>query len=58
MYFFLQYAPNEIFKILKLFKYNMKFTRAACWIKNKQQRQKHHTHNILTVSLLLVIIVM
>ena len=32
MQFFLQNAQNEIFKILKMFKYNMKFTRAACWI--------------------------
>ena len=29
MQFFLQNAKNEIFKILKIFKYNMKFIRAA-----------------------------
>ena len=30
MQFFLQNIQNEIFKILKMFKINMKFTRAAC----------------------------
>ena len=30
MQFFLQNVQNEIFEILKMFKYNMKFTRAAC----------------------------
>ena len=30
MQFFLQNVQNEIFKILEMFKYNMKFTRAAC----------------------------
>ena len=30
MQFFLQNVQNEIFKILKLFKNNIKFTRAAC----------------------------
>ena len=30
MQFFLQNAQNEIFKILKMFKYNTKFIRAAC----------------------------
>ena len=38
MQFFLQYVPNEIFKILKQHEIwkqhenNMKFTRSACWI--------------------------
>ena len=27
---FFQNVQNETFKILKMFKYNMKFTRAAC----------------------------
>ena len=30
MYFFFQNVQNEILKILKMFKNNMKFTRAAC----------------------------
>ena len=30
MQFFLQNVQNEIIKILKMFKNNMKFTRAAC----------------------------
>ena len=30
MQFFLETVQNEIFKILKMFKYNMKFTRATC----------------------------
>ena len=30
MQFFLQNVQNEIFKIFKMFKNNMKFTRAAC----------------------------
>ena len=28
-------APDEIFGILKMFKNNKKFTRAACWISSK-----------------------
>ena len=30
MQFFFQNVQNKIFKILKIFKYNMNFTRAAC----------------------------
>ena len=30
MQFFLQNVQNEIFKIFKMFKNNMKFTRSAC----------------------------
>ena len=30
MQFFFQNVQNEIFKIFKMFKNNMKFTRAAC----------------------------
>ena len=33
--FFLQNVRNEIFKILKMFKYTFKLTRAACWINSK-----------------------
>ena len=33
--YFFQNVRNEIFKILKMFKYNMKFTRTACWIDSK-----------------------
>ena len=35
MQFFLHSAQNEILKLLKMFKSNMKFTRAACWINSK-----------------------
>ena len=35
MHFFLQNIRNEIFKILKMFKYNMKFTRTAGRINSK-----------------------
>ena len=41
---FLQNVQNEIFKILKMFKYNMKFTRAASWINSKiSNRDKNIT---------------
>ena len=55
MQFFFQNLKSNLFKILKMFKYNMNFTREACWMnsKKKQQRQKHHTHGILILSLLL-----
>ena len=44
MQFFLQNVRNEIFKILKMFKYNMKFTRTACWINSKiSNRDKNIT---------------
>ena len=33
--FFLQNVQNEIFKIFKMFKNNMIFTRAAHWINSK-----------------------
>ena len=32
---FIQNVQNQIFKILKIYKYNMKFTRVACWINSK-----------------------
>ena len=35
MQLFLQNIQNEILKILKMFKNNLKFTRAACWINSK-----------------------
>ena len=56
--FFLQNVQNEILKVFKMFKNNMKFTQAACWINSKirSRDKKHHTHNILILSLLLVII--
>ena len=40
---FLQNFQNEIFKILKMFKHNMKFTRAACWIKSKISNRDKNT---------------
>ena len=51
-------ARDMIFKISKMFKDSMKFTKAALLneLKNKQQRQKHHTYDILILSLLLVIL--
>ena len=57
MQFLLQNVQIKIFKILEMFKYNIKFTRAACWINSKEkERKKYHTHDILIFSLLLVII--
>ena len=35
MQFFLQNVQNEIFKIFRMFKSNMKFIRVACWINCK-----------------------
>ena len=52
MQFFLQNVQNEMLNV----KYNMKFTRTPC-ILNKQQIQKHHAHDILILSLLLVVII-
>ena len=46
--FFFQSVQNKIFEILKIQLLN--------YLKNKQQRQKHHTHDVLILSLLLVII--
>ena len=44
MQFFLQNVRNEIFKILKMFKYNIKFTRTTCWINSKiSNRDKNIT---------------
>ena len=55
MHFFLQNVQNEIFMIFKIFKNNMKFARLTWWINSKkQQRQKHQTHNIPILSLLLI----
>ena len=47
MQFFLQNVPNEIFKIFKMFKNNMKFIGAACWINSKtSNRDKNTTFKI------------
>ena len=44
MQFFLQNVQNGIFKIFKMFKNNMKFSRAACWINFKiSNRGKKNT---------------
>ena len=57
--FSLQNVPNDIFKIFKMFENRIKVTRAPCWINSKiGKKQKHYTHNILILSLLLVIIMM
>ena len=38
---FHQNVQNEIFKILKMSKYNMKFTRAACWDQKPETKTPH-----------------
>ena len=43
MQFFRQNVQNEIFCILKIFKYNVKFTRAACWINSKIRKRGRNT---------------
>ena len=43
MQFFLQNVQNRIFKILEMFKSNMKFTRAACWIYSKISNRNKKT---------------
>ena len=55
MQFFLQNVQTEIFKIFKMFRNNIKFTRVNSKISN---RQKHQAQNILFLSLLLVIIML
>ena len=48
MSFFLQNVQNVIFKVLKMFKNNKKFTRPACWINSKiGNRDKNTTFMIL-----------
>ena len=47
MQFLLQSVQNEIFKILKMFKKNMKFTKAACWINSKISNWDKNTTLIL-----------
>ena len=44
MKFFLQNAPNEIFKIFKMFQSNMKFTRTACWINSATETKSPHSY--------------
>ena len=49
---FLQNVQNDFlqndFKIFRMFKNNMKFTRAACWINSKtSNRQNYHTQTFL-----------
>ena len=44
MQFFLQNVSNEISEIFKMFKNNMNFTRASCWINSKiSNRDKNNT---------------
>ena len=43
MQFFLKNAQNEIFKILKMFIYNMKFTGTACSINLKISNKDKNT---------------
>ena len=41
--FFLQNVQNKIFKILEMFKTNMKFTKAGCWINSKISNRSKNT---------------
>ena len=51
MQFFLQNIQNEIFKILKMFRYDMKFTKEACYIISKiSNRDKNTTLKIFLFS--------
>ena len=43
MQFFLQNFQNYIFKILKMFKNNMKLTRPACWFNSKISNRDKNT---------------
>ena len=57
--FLVQNVQNEILKILKMFKNNMKFTWEARCINSKissKSRQKHHAHDIDILSVLFIII--
>ena len=40
MQFFIQNVKNEISNILKMFEYNIKLTRAACWITSFARKKK------------------
>ena len=44
-YFSFQKFKNEIFKTIKMFKCNMKFTRAACWINSKMSSRNKKPHS-------------
>ena len=52
MQFFLQNIQNEIFKIFKMFKNNMKFTRAACWFNSKISNRDKNTAFIILLFVL------
>ena len=57
--FLLQNVQNKIFEILKVFKSNMKFTRAACWINSKiNSGLQHHTHSMLRLYLLIIMLLL
>ena len=45
MQLFLQNVQNEIFKILKKFKYNLNFTRGACWINSQKSNSDKKNHS-------------
>ena len=45
MQFFLQNVQNVIFKILKMFKDNTKFTTSACWINSKIRKRDKTPHH-------------
>ena len=47
MQFFLQNVQNQIFKISRMFKNNMKFTRAACSINSKISNRDKNTTPII-----------
>ena len=45
--FFLQNVQGEIFKTFKMFKNNMKFNRAACWMNSKLSNRDKNTRLII-----------
>ena len=45
MQLFLQNVQNEIFKILKMFENNMKFTRVGCWINSEISNRDKAPHS-------------
>ena len=46
---FLQNVQNEIFKILKMFKYNTKFPRVACSINLKITKTPHSWYSYFAI---------
>ena len=55
MQFFLQNVQNEIFMILKMIKYDMKFTRTSFWIKPKKKKKKKKKNTTLIIFFVTVV---